>query len=98
MNKSNDFRQGLGIAFRLGTEMMVATGLGAIMGYGVDHFFETDPWGIAVGVVFGGAAGMLNVFRAAQRMTPEQETDLETKKIENNDLKKTDKSGEDPQN
>jgi F0F1-type ATP synthase assembly protein I len=72
MSESNDFRQGLNIAFRLGTEMTVATLLGAGMGYGVDYYFETKPWGIVVGVVFGGAAGMLNVYRAAQAMTEEQ--------------------------
>jgi len=73
MSKSNDFRQGLGIAFRLGTEMTVATGLGAVMGYGIDYYFGTSPWGIAIGVVMGGAAGMLNVYRAAQSMTEEIE-------------------------
>lgn len=69
MSESNDFRQGLGIAFRLGTEMTVATLLGTGMGYGVDHYFGTKPWGIVIGVVLGGAAGMLNVYRAAQAMT-----------------------------
>jgi ATP synthase protein I len=73
MSESNDFRQGLGIAFRLGTEMTVATLMGAGMGYGVDYFFGTKPWGIVVGVIFGGAAGMLNVYRAAQLMTQELE-------------------------
>jgi ATP synthase protein I len=73
MSESNDFRQGLGIAFRLGTEMTVATLMGAGMGYGVDHFFGTKPWGIVAGVIFGGAAGMLNVYRAAQVMTKELE-------------------------
>ena len=73
MSESNDFRQGLGIAFRLGTEMTVATLLGAGMGFGVDHFFGTKPWGIVAGVIFGGAAGMLNVYRAAQVMTKELE-------------------------
>ncbi|MDA0692423.1 MAG: AtpZ/AtpI family protein [Nitrospinae bacterium] len=82
MNKSNDFRQGLGVAFRLGTEMTVATGLGAVMGYGVDHYFGTKPWGIAVGVVLGGAAGMLNVYWAAQAMTKELENSDQEK---NND-------------
>jgi len=72
MSESNDFRQGLGIAFRLGTEMMVATLLGAGLGYGADHFFGTKPWGIVAGVVFGGAAGVLNVYRSAQAMTEEE--------------------------
>ena len=82
MNKSNDFRQGLGVAFRLGTEMTVATGLGAIMGYGIDYYFGTKPWGIAVGVVLGGAAGMLNVYWAAQAMAKELEENDQEK---NND-------------
>ena len=73
MSESNDFRQGLGVACRLGTEMTVATLLGAGMGYGVDHYFGTRPWGIVVGVVFGSAAGILNVYRAAQAMTEEME-------------------------
>jgi len=73
MSEGNDFRQGLGIAFRLGTEMTVATLLGAGIGYGADHFFGTKPWGIVAGVVFGGVAGVLNVYRAAQAMTEEIE-------------------------
>jgi ATP synthase protein I len=75
MSESNDFRQGLGIAFRLGTEMTVATLLGAGMGYGVDYYLGTKPWGIVAGVIFGGAAGMLNVYRAAQAMTKELEAE-----------------------
>ncbi len=60
--------------------MTVATLLGAGMGYGVDHFFATKPWGIVAGVIFGGAAGMLNVFRVAQVMTKE----LEEERDQNN--------------
>jgi len=73
MSESNDLRQGLGIAVKLGTEMTVATLLGAGIGYWADQFFGTKPWGIVMGVVFGGAAGMLNVYRAAQVMTEELE-------------------------
>lgn len=88
MSESNDFRQGLGIAFRLGTEMTVATLLGAGMGFGVDHFFGTKPWGIVAGVIFGGAAGMLNVYRAAQVMT--QELEKENKEKNNSSSKDQD--------
>lgn len=73
MANSNGFRQGLGIAFRLGTEMTVATLLGAVMGYGADQIFGTKPWGLAIGVVLGGAGGMLNVYRVAMQMTKELE-------------------------
>ena len=72
MSKNNSFRQGMQIAFRLGTELTVATFIGAMLGYGVDKFFDISPWGLAFGVVFGGAAGSLNVYRAAMLMTEEQ--------------------------
>jgi ATP synthase protein I len=87
MSESNDLRQGLGVAFRLGTEMTVATLLGAGFGYGADHFFGTKPWGIVVGVILGGAAGMLNVYRAAQAMTEElasAEDDIKEDQDKNN--------------
>lgn len=79
----------MGVAIRLATEIPIATGLGAIMGYGVDYFFGTKPWGIALGVVFGGAAGALNVYRVAQEMT---------KDIEKSDSRELDNKSEDDQN
>lgn len=93
MSESNDFRQGLGIAFRLGTEMTVATLVGAGMGYGVDHYFGTKPWGIVAGVVFGGAAGMLTVYRAAQVMTHELEEELEKEERDKNNTSSKDQDG-----
>lgn len=73
MSKNNGFRQGMQIAFRLGTELTVATLIGAILGYGVDRFFGFRPWGLAVGVILGGAAGSLNVYRAAMSLAVEDE-------------------------
>ena len=81
MSKNNGFRQGMQIAFRLGTELTVATFIGAILGYGVDWFFGISPWGLAIGVIFGGAAGSLNVYRVAMLMTLE---DKNTEKNNNN--------------
>ena len=73
MSKNNGFRQGMQIAFRLGTELTVATFIGAILGYGVDRFFGVGHWGLAFGVILGGAAGSLNVYRAAMSLTIEDE-------------------------
>ena len=73
MSKNNGFRQGMQIAFRLGTELTVATFIGAMLGYGVDRFFDVRPWGLAVGVVLGGAAGSLNIYRAAMLLTIEND-------------------------
>ena len=65
MNKGSGLQQGLGLALRLGTEMVAATMIGVLMGYAMDHFFNTRPWGILAGVIFGGAAGCLSVYRTA---------------------------------
>ncbi len=69
MRKNSGLSQGLSIALRFGIEMAVATALGALMGYSADYFFGTRPWFLALGVLLGGAAGMLNVYRAAQQIT-----------------------------
>ena len=71
MSKGNGFRQGLGIAFRLGIEITIATMIGALMGYALDRFLDTRPWFLGVGVLLGGAAGCINVYRAAQEITIE---------------------------
>jgi ATP synthase protein I len=65
MDKGSGLQQGLGLALRLGTEMVAATMIGVLIGYATDHFFNTRPWGILAGVVFGGAAGCLSVYRTA---------------------------------
>ncbi|MBT3185866.1 MAG: ATP synthase subunit I [Nitrospina sp.] len=75
MSKNNGLRQGMQIAFRLGTELTVATLIGALMGHGLDRFFDIRPWGLAVGVIVGGAAGCLNVYRAAMLLDIDVEDD-----------------------
>lgn len=73
MSKNNGLRQGMQIAFRLGTELTVATLIGALLGHGLDRFFDTRPWGLAVGVIVGGAAGCLNVYRTAMSLDMEDD-------------------------
>jgi len=68
MSKGSSIRQGIGLAFRLGTELVVATMIGAAMGYAVDHYFDTKPWGILAGLIFGAAAGCLTVYRTAMNL------------------------------
>lgn len=63
--------------------MTVATLLGAFIGYGADRVFGTKPWGLAIGVILGGAGGMLNVYWAAMEMTKEMEK--EDKKCKDQD-------------
>ena len=69
MNKGSEFRQGLSIAFRLGTELTVAIMIGTVMGYALDRYFETKPWCLVIGLIVGGVAGCLNVYRFAKEIT-----------------------------
>ena len=73
MNKGSEFRRGLSIAFRLGTELTVAVMIGAIMGYALDYYLSTKPWFLAIGVIMGGAAGSLNVYRIANNIAKEED-------------------------
>ena len=73
MSENSGFRQGMQIAFRLGTELTVATIIGGLLGYALDSFFGTKPWGLVVGILLGSAAGCLAVYRVAMTLTVEEE-------------------------
>ena len=78
MSKNSGFRQGLQIAFRLGIELTVATFIGGLLGYALDNFFGSKPWGLVVGIVLGVAAGCLGVYRVAMTLTiDEDNNDIE---------------------
>ena len=61
----------MGSAFKLGTELVAAVGVGTIIGFILDSWFDTKPWLIIIFFFLGAAAGMLNVIRAANRMQKE---------------------------
>ena len=67
---NNDEKRGsfMGNAFKLGTELVAAVTVGTIIGFILDNWFDTKPWLIIIFFFLGTAAGMLNVFRAANRM------------------------------
>ncbi len=69
----NDEKRGsfMGNAFKLGTELVAAVGVGTIIGFILDSWFGTKPWLIIIFFFLGAAAGMLNVIRAANRMQKE---------------------------
>ncbi len=56
------------MAFRFSTELFVALIVGAAMGWGLDRLFHTSPVFILVLGVFGLAAGVRNVARAAKEI------------------------------
>jgi ATP synthase protein I len=56
--------QGLGLGFRIGIELVVAVVVATGLGWAIDRWFGTRPWGMIVLFFLGVAAGMLNVYRA----------------------------------
>ncbi|AWK86765.1 AtpZ/AtpI family protein [Azospirillum thermophilum] len=54
----------LGLAFRIGTELVAAMIVGVGGGLLLDRWLGTAPWGLIVMFFFGAAAGVLNVYRA----------------------------------
>ncbi len=52
-----------GIGLRVGVELVSAMVVGVAIGYGLDRLFGTKPILMAVFVLVGGAAGILNVWR-----------------------------------
>ena len=61
----------MGNAFKLGTELVAAVGVGTIIGFILDTWFGTKPWLIIIFFFLGAAAGMLNIIRTANRMQKE---------------------------
>lgn len=65
----------LGIAFRLGTELVSAVFVGSGLGWSIDWALEhwasihTRPVGLVVMFVLGAIAGIRNVYRASQQIS-----------------------------
>src|SRR5258708_13082827 len=68
-NDRSALQQGLGLGFRIGIELVVAVGVATGLGWAIDHWLGTRPWGMIVLFFLGVAAGMLNVYRAVPRIS-----------------------------
>jgi ATP synthase protein I len=60
----------LGQAIRLAVEMVSALAVGGGLGWFLDGWLETRPWLLLLFLLLGAAAGILNAYRAAMRLTP----------------------------
>jgi ATP synthase protein I len=60
----SSMQQGLGLGFRIGIELVVSVVVTTGLGWAIDRWFGTRPWGMIVLFFLGVAAGMLNVYRA----------------------------------
>ena len=68
--KKNDENQppdsALGLALRVGVELVSALAIGVAIGWLLDRWLGTQPWLMLVFIFLGGAAGILNVYRMAR--------------------------------
>jgi len=53
------------LAVRFGGEFGAAILVGALLGYGIDFFVHTSPWGLLIGLGLGFVTGVVNVVRVA---------------------------------
>lgn len=58
----------MGRASLMGLHFVSGAIVGGGMGYGVDAFFGTGPWGFLAGLVFGLAAGFRNMWEDAKKL------------------------------
>jgi ATP synthase protein I len=58
----------LGLAFRIGVELVAALAVGVGIGYGLDFWLGTKPWLMIVFFFLGAGAGILNVYRAVNAL------------------------------
>jgi len=63
--RAAESRTGYAVAMKLSSEFVAAVIVGALLGYLLDHFAGTGPWGMITLLLLGFGAGVLNVMRAA---------------------------------
>ncbi len=59
---------GLGMAVKIGVELVAALIVGVGIGWALDRWLGTKPWLMIVFFFLGSGAGILNVYRATARM------------------------------
>ena len=84
-------KAGIAQAFRLSSEFIAGVVVGGGIGYAVDKFFETSPWGLIIFLLLGFAAAVLNVLRASGMVA---ESGMSLKSAQNHQ-NKADNQGQD---
>src|SRR4029079_5013351 len=56
----------MALGFRLSSELVAGGVVGAAIGWGVDRWLSTSPFGLIVFLLLGFTAGVVNVVRAAR--------------------------------
>lgn len=61
---AGESRKGFAMGLKISSEFISAIVVGAMLGYLLDHFAGTSPWGMIVFLLLGFCAGVLNVLRS----------------------------------
>jgi ATP synthase protein I len=55
----------MAVGLRLSSELVAGVLVGALLGWGIDRFLSTSPWGLIIFLMLGFGAGVINVMRSA---------------------------------
>lgn len=55
----------MALGLRVGVELVAGVLFGLALGYGIDWWLDTKPWGMIILVFLGAIAGFMNVYRLA---------------------------------
>lgn len=64
--------------FRYATEFVAAVLVGLAIGYFIDHYFGTSPWGLLIWLALGMAAGVMSMVRAYRELTESTQNEKST--------------------
>ena len=67
-SKNVESSAGIGVAFKMSTELVSAVAVGTIIGFILDNWFGTKPWLILIFFFVGVIAGIMNVIKSAKKM------------------------------
>ena len=67
-SKNQESASGIGVAFKMSTELVSAVAVGTIIGFILDNWFGTKPWLILIFFFVGVIAGITNVIKSAKNM------------------------------
>jgi F0F1-type ATP synthase assembly protein I len=66
----------------VGLELAGALAGFALIGYWIDRWYETEPWGLVIGVILGMVGGLYNLVRQSLQAVREARIDDEAAKAE----------------
>lgn len=66
------------MTFRYATEFVAAVLVGLAIGYFIDYYFGTGPWGLLIWLTLGMAAGVLSMVRAYRELTESTQSEKST--------------------